>query len=113
MITKQHFGRILGGSIAGGIISLTLAMEFFDLSTRALIDRWFLVLVPAAAFAVCLIFLMPALENNVAKVSNRARWLILLSALLASFFPALVTRFPFFPALFIFSILLIVPAASS
>lgn len=86
---------------------------FFDLNTRTLVDQFFLVLVPAAAFAFCLILLMPTLEKKRAEVSSRTRWLVLLSALLVSLPSSLTTRFLFFPALFILSFLIIVPAATS
>ncbi|NOH00912.1 MAG: hypothetical protein HND47_02500 [Chloroflexi bacterium] len=121
-------GRILISALAGIVISFTLAQTFFDFTSRAFIDQLFLVIVPAAAVFVCLLYLLPVMGKTVAGISVPARRIVFLWALLAALLSFLVTHslslasrpssFIYYSlltlfSLFILSLLLTLPAASS
>jgi hypothetical protein len=115
---KQTALRALLGAAAGFSISYALALQFFDLASRARVDQWFLVLAPAGAVFVVLMHLLPPLEHQVARASVPVRWFILGWALISAFLPLRITQLPItyygirvFPLLLILSLLLIIPAA--
>jgi hypothetical protein len=86
---KQIFAnatRILLSIAAGLLVSFTSVMQFFDFNERALIDRLFLLFIPALALIVCAYYLFPCLEKQISKASVFAKRLLLLFA----FLPALV-----------------------
>ena len=105
--------RIFIGAIAGLVISFSLAQTFFDLASRAFIDQLFLILIPAAAIFVCLLYVLPALEKSLAEVSTSTRWLVFVLAILTSLFSSFILHPSSFPFFFILSLLLITPAAPS
>lgn len=115
MDVRRFILRILIGSLAGIVISFTLAEKFFDLSSREAIDQWFLVLVPAGAVFACLWFLFPYLEKTFVEASGLVRGILLFWAAVVSLLPLFVLRYDFSPALFLFVIafLLTLPAAPS
>ncbi|MCQ3937685.1 MAG: hypothetical protein DPW18_11650 [Chloroflexi bacterium] len=122
-------GRILISALAGIVISLTLVQAYFDFASRAFMDRLFLALVPAAAVFVCLLYLFPAMEKAAAGISAPARRIVFLwafiTALLSFFVPyfssfvsnplSFIAHSPLLTlsSLFIVSLLLTMPAASS
>ncbi len=61
--------RLLFGAAAGGAISLTLALQLLNFNELALIDRLFLVVVPAFALIVCIYYLIPFLEERIEQTS--------------------------------------------
>lgn len=111
----KHILRILVSAVAGMIISFALAQTFFDLDTRPFVDQVFLVLVPALAVFICLLFLLPFLEYTLAKTYFPARVFIIIWAILSSSLTLLVihSSFVFVIFLFIVFLLLTIPAALS
>lgn len=109
------FIRVVVSAIAGGVISFALAQTFFDLDSRALIDQLFLVLVPALAVFVCLLYLLPILERSLEGMFLPARIFIILWAILSAFLSLFITRFSLlsFILLFLVFLFLTIPAASS
>lgn len=110
--------RALIGAAAGCSVSFALALQFFDLASRARVDQWFLVLAPAGAVFVVLMYLLPGLEREFTRASVPVRWFILGWALLSAFLPLPITnlpitnyQFPAFPLLLPLSLLLLTPAA--
>ena len=115
---KNHWqvtNRILICLIAALAVSFTLAESFFDFNSRAPVDRGFLVFVPAGAAFVVLYYLLPVLENQLSRASSPIRWFILAWAIIIAALPLRSTDSSLraFPLLFILSLLLTVPAASS
>lgn len=110
---KNQLLRVLFGMVAGLVISFTLAQTFFDLASRTLMDQLFLVLVPAAAVFICLLYLAPSLEKQLSETSSATRWLVLASAFLTAVSSLFFYRSNLFPAFFIVSFLLIIPTAPS
>lgn len=111
----QTANRILVSLIAAFALSFALADLYFDLNSRAPVDQWFLVLVPAAAVFVILISIFPFLENQFLRASSPIRWFIFAWAAIAAVVPLPITNYqlPTFALLFILSLLLIIPAAPS
>ncbi len=111
----QIANRTLVSLIAALILSLALADLYFGLNSRAPVDRWFLVLVPAAAVFVLLFSIFPFLENQFSRATSPIRWFIFVWAGIAAVVPLPITNYqlPTFALLFILSLLVIIPAASS
>ena len=109
------FGRVLISAVLGVVISFALAQTFFNFDTHALMDKVFLVLVPALAVFNCLMFLLPALEKVLATVSPTVRTFILIWSFTAALLSLLVTHFSILllALLLIVSLLLTIPAAPS
>lgn len=109
------FIRVVVSAVTGGAISFALAQAFFDLDSRAFIDQLFLVLVPALAIFVCLLYLLPILERSLVDVFLPARIFIVLWAILSTFLSLFITRFSLlsFILLFLIFLFLTIPAASS
>ena len=111
----RNVNRISGCLAAAFLLSFTLADFAFDLASRAPIDQWFLVLVPAGAFFIILFSILPFLEKEISRASTPIRWFILPWGIIASF-PALrIANYEsrLFPLCFILSLLLIAPTAPS
>jgi hypothetical protein len=102
-------------AIAGFVISFALAQRFFDLTSRPLIDQLFLVLIPAVAVFVCLLFCLPFLRKVLKGIYTPARVFIILWAALSSFLTLFVIHesLLFFLFLFFVFLLLIIPSAPS
>ncbi|HAX68375.1 MAG TPA: hypothetical protein DCY14_02105, partial [Anaerolineae bacterium] len=62
-MTRQRLLHGLISAAAGLLLSFTLAQTFFDLASRTRIDQVFLVLIPAGAVFVCLLYVVPVLES--------------------------------------------------
>ena len=109
------FRRVLFSAIFGAAISFALAQTFFGFDARVLIDKIFLVLVPALAVFICLMLVLPALEKVLASVSPTVRTFIFIWSFIATLLALLVTQFslPLLSLLLIISLLLTIPAAPS
>lgn len=109
------FGRSLVSLIAAYLVSSTLAETYFDLNSRAPIDQLFLILIPFGAAFVVLLYTFPSLESEFLSASTGFRWFLLAWALITVLLTLSITNYqlPIFPLLFILSLLLIVPTASS
>jgi len=107
--------RTISALFIAGFISFFLAQNYFAFESRALVDRLFLVVVPAAAIFTCLLYLIPALETTLVGVSPFVRWFVfgwsIFSAGLFAFLSGLsFLSFLFFLILFT---LTLIPSASS
>lgn len=110
-----RFLRVLISAGIGLLVSFALAQTFFDLNSRAFIDQIFLVLVPAAAVFVCLLYVLPFLGRSLDGVFLPARVFIVLWAFLATFLSLFTHRFSLLSLLllFILFLFLTIPAALS
>ncbi len=114
-MNQQRIGiiwRVLLSAAVGMTASFALAKTFFDFDTRAFIDQLFLVLIPAAALLICLLYLLPFLERSLAGAAAPARAIIFIWAFIPALLSGVVVQFsfPVFVLLFFLSILIIVPA---
>lgn len=109
------FIRVVVSAIAGGVISFTLAQTFFDLDSRVFIDQLSLVLVPAIAIFICLLYLLPILERSLAGVFLPARIFIVLWAIISSFLSLFITHFSVSSLILLFLVFLFltIPAVPS
>ncbi len=113
MNRQKLFLRTTFALFAGIVISFTLARDYFGLDTRALVDQLFLVLVPAAAVFVCLMYLMPAFESALLGASVFVRRFIFVWSLVSAFFVTLISGFSLYFLFFLFILFLLasIPAA--
>ena len=111
----MQFVRVVISAIVGTVISFALAQMFFELDSRAFIDQLFLVLVPAIAVGICVLYLLPFFERSFDGIYAPARIFIFLWALLSSFLTLVVTRYSLLPLLLLFIVflLLTIPSAPS
>ena len=111
----QVFVRVLVSLIAAYLVSSTLAKTYFDLNSRASIDQLFLILIPFGAVFIILLYAFPFLESEFLSSSTSVRWSLLVWASITACLALLITNYqlPVFPLLFILSLLLIAPTASS
>lgn len=109
------FGRSLVSLVAAYLVSAALAESYFDLNSRTPIDQLFLVLIPAAAIFIVLLLALPFLEMEVSHASSPIRWFLLAWAGITAYLALSITnhQLRIFPLLFILSLLLITPTASS
>jgi len=107
--------RVFISAIVGVVISFALAQMFFEFDSRAFIDQLFLVLVPAVAICICILYSLPFLERTLEGIYAPARIFIFLWALLSSFLTLVVTRYSLLPLLLLFIVflLLTIPSAPS
>jgi len=107
--------RVLISAATGVLASFALAQTFFDLNLRAFIDQLFLVLVPAAAIFICLLYALPFLEESLSRAFLPARIFIFLWAVLSAFLSLFVTHFSIslLILLFIIFLLITIPATAS
>lgn len=112
-LRTHAFWHTLLSLILSLVISISLGETFFDLASRAPVDRWFLVLIPTLAIFICLRTLAPSIETSLRNTSSKTRGLILISSFLAAFFSALITAYSFLPILLVLSLLFIFPTAPS
>lgn len=105
--------RFLFSLVAAFIVSFALAESFFDLRSRAPMDQWFLLLVPAFALFVILSSVFPFLEKQLSRASSPIRWFILAWAVIAALVSLPITNYQLPIFLFALSLLLIIPAAPS
>lgn len=105
---------MLFSAAAGILLAFALAQTFFDLNSRAFIDQAFLIIVPAGAIFVSLLYLLPLLEQSLTGTSTATRGFIFIWALIPALLSLLVIRFSFLTLLlFIIALLLTIPAAPS
>lgn len=112
---RQNIFRFLISLGVGAILSFALAQSFFDLDSRAPIDRIFLVSIPAIAFFICLSAYFSVLEKSLSGISLPAYVLIVLWAVLSGILALFITYeslLSFFVLIIVF-ILLTLPAAPS
>lgn len=113
----EQAGRVLACMVAGIMLSVTLAQLFFNLQSHVWLDQLFLVLVPAAAIAIGLFYVIPFFKKTLERVVPAARRIVILWALLPALAVSISSlhRSPIlvFFSLFILSLLLVVPTASS
>jgi len=115
MNKQRLIWHVLIALAAGVAISFTLAQNYFELTTRTFVDQLFLVIIPAIAVFVCLLYLLPLLEKSMAGVSTSARGFIFAWALFAAIISHLIAHLSFLSLLFLFiiALLLTIPAAPS
>lgn len=107
--------RIFVSAVVGGIVSFALAQTYFELNSRAFIDQLFLVLVPASAVFICLLYAFPFLEKSLSGTFLPVRIFIVLWAILSAFLSIFLTQFSLLTLflLFVVFLLLTIPATAS
>lgn len=112
---RQIVIRVLSSLIAAFVVSFTLAETYFDFAARAPVDQWFLVLVPTTAVFIVLFSILPLFENQFFRTSTTIRYFIIAWAIITALLSLRITHYAFssLPFLFILSLLVIAPTASS
>lgn len=115
MNNQRLFLRTISALFIAGFISFFLAQTYFAFESRAWVDRFFLVIVPAGAIFTCLLYLIPALETTLTGVSPFVRKFIFGWTFISAVLSAFLSGFSLLSLLFFFILftLALIPSAAS
>ena len=82
MVTTLVFlRRIVLSAVAGFSLSMTMAFQIFNYEAYSLLDRYFLVFVPALSIIICAYYLLPFLEESLNQKGYTAKLYIFICTL--------------------------------